>query len=145
MIVRLGIMTFVKYQVVALDGSRFNPSSRMLIAVKLVDVMVIPLAQSTPDTAFPLKEDPATVVNKVPIFSLISDRCDIFVACPVTVKPSSAGVAEGVSQRGKRRFSDVDVERARLLHQHALHRSRPFTAGGPTTSRRSDQPRPRFA
>jgi hypothetical protein len=73
-------MTFVKYQVVALDGNRFNPSTRMLIAVKLVDVMVIPLAQSTPDTAFPLKEDPATVVNKVPIFSLISDRCDIFVA-----------------------------------------------------------------
>jgi hypothetical protein len=84
-IVRLGIMTFVKCQVVALDGSRFNPSTRMLIAVKLVDVMVIPLAQSTRDTAFPLKEDPATVVNKVPIFSLISDRCDIFVAYPVTV------------------------------------------------------------
>jgi len=80
----------------------------MLIAVKLVDVMVIPLAQSTRDTAFPLKEDPATVVNKVPIFSLISDRCDIFVACPVTVKPSGAGVAEGVSLRGKRRFSDVE-------------------------------------
>ena len=95
----------------------------MLIAVKLVDVMVIPLAQSTRDTAFPLKEDPATVVNKVPSFSLISDRCDIFVACPVTVKPSGAGVAEGVSQRGKRRFSDVDVERARLLHHYSLHRA----------------------
>ena len=108
MIVRLGIMTFVKYQVVALDGNRFNPSTRMLIAVKLVDVMVIPLAQSTRDTAFPLKEDTATVFNKVPIFSLISDRCDIFVACPVTVKPSGAGVAEGVSLRGKRRFSDVE-------------------------------------
>ena len=29
--------------------------------------------------------------------------------------------AVSVSQRGKRRFSDVDVERARLLHQYALH------------------------
>jgi hypothetical protein len=26
-----------------------------------------------------------------------------------------------VSLRGKRRFSDADVERVRLLHQHALH------------------------
>ena len=102
MIVRLGIMTFHKCQVVAPDGSRFNPGTRMLIAVKLVDVMMIPVAQSTRDTAFPLKEDPATVVNKVPIFSLISDRCDIFVACPVTVKPSGAGVAEGALLRGKR-------------------------------------------
>jgi hypothetical protein len=93
--VRLGIMTFHKCQVVTLDGSRFNPSTRMLIAVKLVDVMVIPLAQSTRDTAFPLKEDPATVVNKVPIFSLISDRCDIFVACPVAVKPSAAWSRSG--------------------------------------------------
>jgi hypothetical protein len=64
-IVRLGIMTFHKCQVVALDGSRFNPSTRMLIAVKLVDVMVIPLAQSTRDTAFPLlKKDPATWSTK---------------------------------------------------------------------------------
>jgi hypothetical protein len=53
----------------------------MLIVVKLVDVMMIPLAQSTRDTAFPLKDDSARVVNKVSIFSLISDRCDIFVAC----------------------------------------------------------------
>jgi hypothetical protein len=92
-------MTFHKCQVVALDGSRFNPSTRMLIAVKLVDVMVIPLAQSTRDTAFPLlKEDPATVVNKVPIFSLISDGCDIFVACPMTVKPSGAKLmGEGIA------------------------------------------------
>jgi hypothetical protein len=27
-----------------------------------------------------------------------------------------------VSLRGKRRFSNIDVERARLLHQYALHR-----------------------
>ena len=95
----------------------------MLIVVKLVDVMMIPLAQSTRDTAFPLKDDSARVVNKVSIFSLISDRCDIFVACSVTVKPSGAGVAEGALLRGKRRFSDADVERARLLHHYALHRA----------------------
>jgi hypothetical protein len=79
-IVRLGMMTFHICQVVALDGSRVNPSTRMLFAVKLLDLMVIPLAQSTRDTAFPLNENPATVVNKMSIFSLISDRCDIFVA-----------------------------------------------------------------
>ena len=28
-----------------------------------------------------------------------------------------------VSLTSKRRFSDVDVERARLLHQYALHRA----------------------
>jgi hypothetical protein len=28
-----------------------------------------------------------------------------------------------ISQRDKRRFSDVDVERARLLHHYALHRA----------------------
>jgi hypothetical protein len=31
---------------------------------------------------FPLKECPATVVSKMPLFSLICDHCDIFVACP---------------------------------------------------------------
>ena len=32
--------------------------------------------------------------------------------------------AVSVSLRGKRRFSDADVERARLLPQYALHRAR---------------------
>jgi hypothetical protein len=31
--------------------------------------------------------------------------------------------AVSVSLRGKRSFSDVDFERARLLHQYALHRA----------------------
>ena len=31
--------------------------------------------------------------------------------------------AVSVSLRGKRRLSDADVERARLLHQYALHRA----------------------
>jgi hypothetical protein len=35
----------------------------------------------------------------------------------------SSPAAVSVSLRGKRRFSDVDVERARLLHQYALHRA----------------------
>ncbi len=80
MIVRLGIMTLHICQVVALDGSRFHLSTRMLIVEKLVDVIVTPWLNQP--ATLPLKEDPATVVNKVPTFSLISDRCDIFVACP---------------------------------------------------------------
>ena len=77
MIVRLGIMTLHRCQAVALDSSRLNPSIRLLIAVKLMDVIVTPLAQCR-DTAFPLEEGSATVVNKLPSFSLICDHCDIF-------------------------------------------------------------------
>jgi len=36
--------------------------------------------------------------------------------------PGTSAAAVSVSLRGKRRSSDVDVERARLLHQYALHR-----------------------
>ena len=79
MIVRLGIMTLHRCQAVALDSSRLNPSIRLLIAVKLMDVIVTPLAQCR-DTAFPLEEGSATVVNKLPIFRLICDHCDIFTA-----------------------------------------------------------------
>jgi hypothetical protein len=45
-IVRLGIKTVHRCQVVALAWSRFNPSIRLLIAVKLMDLIVTPLAQS---------------------------------------------------------------------------------------------------
>ena len=79
MIVRLGIMTLHRCQAVALDSSRLNPSIRLLIAVKLMDVILTPLAQCR-DTAFPLEEGSATVVNKLPFFSLICDHCDIFAA-----------------------------------------------------------------
>src|SRR6516165_1729824 len=72
-------MTLHRCQAVALDSSRPNPSIRLLIAVKLMDVIVTPLAQCR-DTAFPLEEGSATVVNKLPIFRLICDHCDIFAA-----------------------------------------------------------------
>jgi hypothetical protein len=81
-IVRLGIMTLHICQVVVLDDSRFNPSIRLLIAVKLADVIVTPFAQLARDTAFPLTEGPATVVGKMPIFGPICGHCDIFVALP---------------------------------------------------------------
>jgi hypothetical protein len=45
-IVRLDIKTVHRCQVVALAWSRFNPSIRLLIAVKLMDLIVTPLAQS---------------------------------------------------------------------------------------------------
>ena len=45
MIVRLGIMTLHRCQVVALDWSRFK-SIRLLIAVKVMEVIVAPLAQT---------------------------------------------------------------------------------------------------
>ena len=43
---RLGMMTRRRCQVVGLAVRRFNPSLRMLMAVKLIDVMVPPLAQA---------------------------------------------------------------------------------------------------
>ena len=46
MIVRLGIKTVHRCQVVALAWSRFNPSIRLLIAVKLMDLIVTPMVQS---------------------------------------------------------------------------------------------------
>src|SRR5215831_8311811 len=50
--------------------------------------------------------------------------CKRFLAFGVTdiswyAKPTVAGGS--VSQRGKRRFSDADLERARLLHHYALN------------------------
>jgi len=72
-------MTLHRCQAVALDLSRLNPNIRLLIAVKLMDVILTPLAQCR-DTAFPLEEGSATVVNKLPFFSLICDHCDIFAA-----------------------------------------------------------------
>jgi len=51
-IVRLGTMTLQRCQAVALDDSRSNPSIRLLIAVKLPDFIVTPLAQSTATSIF---------------------------------------------------------------------------------------------
>ena len=73
------MMTLHRCQAVALDSSRLNPSIRLLIAMKLMDVIVTPLAQCR-DTAFPIEEGSATAVNKLPFFSLICDHCDIFAA-----------------------------------------------------------------
>jgi len=81
-IVRLGIKTLHRCQVAALDWSRFNPSIRLLMAVKLMDLIVTPLGSIAANTAILLKEGPATLVNKVPFFSLICDHCDIFTASP---------------------------------------------------------------
>jgi hypothetical protein len=50
-------MTVHRCQVVALDGCRLNPNIEILIAVKLMDVIVTPFAQSTRDTGF-YKEKP---------------------------------------------------------------------------------------
>jgi hypothetical protein len=69
-------MTVHRCQVVALAGRWFNPISRMLMAVKLMDVIVPPTAESMRIT--PLEECPATVINKVVFFSQIYDHCDIF-------------------------------------------------------------------
>ena len=81
MIVRLGIKTLHRCQVVALDWSRFNPSTRLLMAVKLMDLIVPPWLNRR-DITILLKEGPATLVDKVPFFSLICDHCDIFTASP---------------------------------------------------------------
>jgi hypothetical protein len=67
-IVRLGIKTLHRCQVVALDWSRFDPSIRLLMAVKLMDLIVPPWLNRR-DTTILLKEGPATLVNKVPFFS----------------------------------------------------------------------------
>jgi hypothetical protein len=45
-------MTLQRCQAVALDDSRSNPSIRLLIAVKLADVIVTPLAQFDRDMRF---------------------------------------------------------------------------------------------
>ena len=96
MIVRLGIKTLHRCQVVALDWSRFNPSTRLLMAVKLMDLIVTPLGSIAANTAILLKDGPATLVNKVPFFSLICDHCDIFTASPrssfdLTAAPHARG------------------------------------------------------
>jgi hypothetical protein len=70
----------VRCRFVALDERWFNPSIRMLTVMKLMDVIVTALAQSTRDTGLPLEEGTATVVNKVPTSSPICDHCDIFAA-----------------------------------------------------------------
>jgi hypothetical protein len=43
---RLGMMTRRRCQVVGLAGRRFNPSFRMSMAVKLIDGMMPPFAQA---------------------------------------------------------------------------------------------------
>ena len=73
-------MTLQRCQFVALDERWFNPVIRMLTAMKLMDVIVTALAQSTRDTGFPLEEGAATVVNKELTSSPICDHCDIFAA-----------------------------------------------------------------
>ena len=99
MIVRLGIKTLHRCQVVALDWNRFNPSIRLLIAVKLMDLIVIPLGSIAANTAILLKEGPATLVNKVPFFSLICDHCDIFTASPRIQFRPNCGMHAGLSPR----------------------------------------------
>ena len=82
---RLGIIALHRCHVVALDERRLNPSIPGLIAVKLMEVIATLLARIDPSYS-PLKERPATVINKVPLLSLICDECDIFAAarsgCP---------------------------------------------------------------
>ena len=109
MIVRLGIKTLHRCQVVALDWSRFNPSTRLLIAVKLMDLIVIPLGSIAANTAILLKEGPATLANKVPFFSLICDHCDIFTASPRRVAAASGSSldAEVAARSGLAAGSEV--------------------------------------
>ena len=45
-ILRLGMMTRRRCQVVGLAGRRFNPNSRMLMVVNLIDAMLTHLAQA---------------------------------------------------------------------------------------------------
>ena len=57
---------------------------------------MIPLGSIAANTAILLKEGPATLVNKVPFFSLICDHCDIFIASPrisfdLTAAPHARG------------------------------------------------------
>jgi hypothetical protein len=52
----------------------------LLIAVKLI---ATPLGSNDRNSAFSLKEGPATVVNEVAIFSLICAHCDFFAAHPL--------------------------------------------------------------
>ena len=93
MIVRLGIKTLHRCQVVALDWSRFNPGIRLLMAAKLMDLIVTPLGSIAANTAILLKEGPATLVNKVPFFSRICDHCDIFTASPrIQFRPNCRGL-----------------------------------------------------
>jgi len=49
----------------------------------------------------------------------MSSKCLVITVLETFAAPA----AVSVSLRGKRRFSDVDVERVRLLHHYALHRS----------------------
>jgi hypothetical protein len=76
-------MTLHKCQVVARDERWFNPSTRTLIAVKLMDAMVCPPLGSIDHADF-LKECPATVGNKMATFGRICGECDIFVASATT-------------------------------------------------------------
>jgi hypothetical protein len=55
---------------VALDGCRFNPNFEILIAVKLMDVIVTPFAQSTRDIGFH-KEKPDHSGQQIVHFRLI--------------------------------------------------------------------------
>ena len=63
-------MTVHRCQVVALDGCRFNPNFEILIAVKLMDVIVTPFAQSTRDIGFH-KEKPDHSGQQIVHFQLI--------------------------------------------------------------------------
>ena len=49
----------------------------------------------------------------------MSSKCLVITVLETFAAPA----AVSVSLRGKRRLSDVDVERARLLHEYALHRA----------------------
>ena len=51
----------------------------------------------------------------------MSSKCLVITVLETFAAPA----AVSVSLRGKRRISDVDVERARLLHHCALHRASP--------------------
>ena len=63
----------VQSQYPAVDGYEANGSHRAPLGS---------IAASAASAAILLKEGPATLVNKVPFFSLICDHCDIFTASP---------------------------------------------------------------
>jgi hypothetical protein len=109
-IVRLGIKTLHRCQVVAFDWSRFNPSTRLLMAVKLMDLIVPPWLNRR-DTTILLKQGPATVVNKVPFFSLICDHCDIFTASPRDAE-NGQGIAPHAAPVGQPAYSQFVTQAA---------------------------------
>ena len=69
----------------------------------------------------PLKERPATVINKVPLSSLICDECDIFACCPTgcPVLPLNhetiLGIGEGLQRQKEPLASAAACSKAQCL------------------------------